>query len=284
MFDVMVNPFGTIFNPLSIAKVVNLALNNIAVNEKDLHAIDNRYFHHDFHSTFASSTPEKVVLEINVAIKKVGHYMKTVDFIILTFGTSIVYKLKSTNAIVSNCHKVPNHNFEKETLTVEFMEEGTLAMLDLIKRINPDVKVILTVSPVRHTKEGLVENSLSKSRLIDLCHRLTEKINNTTYFPSFEIMIDQLRDYRFYKSDLIHPNESAVDIIWSYFMETYFHDLAMQKIQDINVLNSAMNHVPFDASSEGHQKFKQNQLKKIDHFKQLYPEVDFEEMTIFFKS
>jgi len=280
----MVNPFGTVFNPISIAKVLELALKSSVVSETDLHNEDNRHFHYDFHSSFDNSDPTQVTKKINDAIKKVGEFIQNADFLVLTFGTSIIYKLKVDDRIVSNCHKVPNHNFQKEFLSVDFMQQKMAEIIDLIKSINPSIKIIVTVSPVRHTKEGLTENSLSKSRLIDLCHRIAESIEEITYFPAFEIMIDELRDYRYYESDLIHPSDLAVDIIWSRFIESYFDTKANEKVKDISELNSAKSHRPFDPNSEDHNKFKQSQLKKIERYSKDYPEIDFAEMIHFFNS
>lgn len=283
LFDAMVNPFGTVFNPVSIAKILNMAIDNDEIEGKDLDSIGNRHFHYDFHSSFDNSSSVNVEKDINEAIKRVETYIQNIDFLILTFGTSIVYKLNSDNRIVSNCHKVPNHNFHKEFLTVDLIEESIDKTLDRIIKLNPSVKIIFTVSPVRHTKEGLVENSLSKSRLIELCHRLSKKNANASYFPSYEIMIDELRDYRYYNSDLIHPSEQAIDIIWSRFMDTYLDKKAIQKVQDIKALNAAKNHIPFDPLANEHQKFKQAQLGKIEKLKISYPEIDFQQFEAYFK-
>ena len=141
--------------------------------------------------------------------------------------------------------------------------------------MNPELKIIFTVSPVRHTKEGLTENGLSKSRLIGLCHALLNSVSNSSYFPSYEIMMDELRDYRYYKNDLIHPSDLALDIIWSRFIETYFDEKARQKVGDMEKLLKASEHKPFDPQSEGHSKFKSSQLDNIATYQQRYPEVDF---------
>ncbi len=283
LFDAMVNPFGTVFNPISIANVLELAINKNLIKKSDLQHENNRFFHYDFHSSFDSSSSQKAIDGINLVIKNVGEFIQNIDILILTFGTSIVYKLKANNQIVSNCHKMGNHNFQKEFISVDFMEENMNRILESIKKLTPSVKTIFTVSPVRHTKEGLVGNNRSKSRLIELCHRLVQNDSTTSYFPSYEIMIDELRDYRYYALDLIHPSDLAVDIIWSRFIQTYFDSCAIQKVQDIKELNAAKNHVPFDPISSEHQKFKQNQLIKIERLSQIYPEIDFREMEEFFK-
>lgn len=261
-----------------------MAMNEEEVKKSDLLEEGGRYFHYDFHTSFDSTSPDEVVRNLNKSIAETGAYLKKVNFLILTFGTSIVYKLKASNRIVSNCHKVPNQFFEKEFLTSEFMEATMLKLIGSIKQMNPTLNLILTVSPVRHTKEGLVENSLSKSRLVDLCHRLISDANDVSYFPSYEIMMDELRDYRYYKSDLIHPTDLAVDIIWTYYQNTYFDTKSIKKVLDIGNLNLARNHIPFNPLSADHQNFKHNQLEKIESLEAVYPEIDFSEFRDFFSA
>jgi lysophospholipase L1-like esterase len=281
-FNTLVNPFGTIFNPVSISKILNFALNNHVIFAEDLNKIDSRFFHYDFHSSFDNTNAHEVVAKIEFALSKVRSFIKSTDLLVLTFGTSIVYELISENKIVSNCHKVPNNNFRKLYLTIEMMEEEISALVQSIRAINPALQIILSVSPVRHTKEGLVENSLSKSRLIELCHRLTKTYEGIEYFPAYEIMIDELRDYRYYNIDLIHPSEMAIDIIWNRVMESYFDDISKQKVNEIGDLILAKNHIPFDSKSKEHSNFKRNQIKKIEEMKNKYPEVDFFAFEQFF--
>lgn len=284
LFDVLVNPFGTVFNPMSCSKLLDLAISNKLLDINELHSNGSRFFHYDFHSSFDDLDPKETVKKVNKAIIEVNAYLRKIDFLVLTFGTSIVYRLIENGRIVSNCHKVPSTKFKKEFLSVAFMEERMLNVLALLKTINPAVKVILTVSPVRHTKEGLINNSRSKAQLIELCHRLKENEKQVTYFPAFEIMVDELRDYRYYGADLIHPNEQAVDIIWNRFIDTFFSKDAIKKVEDISALNAAKNHLPFDPHSEEHHTFKRNQSKKLQVLKKKYPEVDFVEYEKYFKT
>ena len=275
-FNATVNPFGTVFNPISIAKLLEMSVDDQMVVVDELHRFEDRHFHYDFHSSFDSTDPTVVSSQINDALSKVRTSLKKVNFLILTFGTSIVYKLKSQNRIVSNCHKVPAYNFEKSILDIGFMTERLTIAIQELRKINPGFELIVTVSPVRHTKDGLVDNNLSKSRLVGLCHNLLKAIPNTSYFPSFELMMDELRDYRYYKSDLIHPSELAIDIIWSRFVDAYFDENSKQKVEDIDSLLKASEHRPFDSNSEGHKKFKTHHLEKIQRLKKRYPEVNFD--------
>ena len=274
-FSADVNPFGTVFNPVSISDLLKMAVVNKQMGLEDLNRTAERYFHYDFHTSFDNTEAQLVLESINQALSLTHKALQKTDFLILTFGTSTVYKLKSQDRIVSNCHKVPGYNFEKAFLDIEFMKDHLISAIQAIKSVNPQLKIIFTVSPVRHTKEGLTENGLSKSRLIGLSHTLLNSVLNSSYFPSYEIMMDELRDYRYYKNDLIHPSDLAVDIIWSRFIETYFDEKASQKVEDMDKLLKASEHKPFDPQSEAHSKFKSNQLDKIATYQQRYPEVDF---------
>lgn len=283
-FVTRVNPFGTIFNPISISKSLKYSIDNKRWTESELNVHSNRYFHYDYHTTYDDVQAKNVLEKINSSIGETHEFIKRADYIIITFGTSIVYKLNETDRIVSNCHKVPNKQFSKSFLSAEEMERTMFETVEMLRGINSQLNIILTVSPVRHTKEGILNNSRSKARLIELCHRLEAQIDNTSYFAAYEIMMDELRDYRFYKSDLIHPNELAVDIIWDRFKDTYFDQTALEKVKELVLLNNAMNHKPFDPNSKAHLDFKSSQLEKIQSIKLKYPETDFKKFEDFFKT
>ena len=282
-FNANVNPYGTVFNPLSVAKLLNMSIDQQAIDISEIGVQNNRHFHYDFHSSFSHSNPEKVVADINNTIANTTQFLQESDFLILTFGTSIAYELIAENRIVSNCHKVANHHFKRRFIATDVMEESMIDLVSKIKAINEDIHIILTVSPVRHIKEGVVENTLSKARLIDLCHRITARYDFINYFPSYEIMMDELRDYRYYASDLIHPSALAVDIIWQRFVQAYFEDSAVLKIKHMRALNKAKSHVPFDIESEEYAQFKQKQVEKIRSLAKTYPEVDFTDDIKFFE-
>ena len=283
-FNCLPNPFGTIFNPLSICKSLDRALHKRWIEADEIHSVDHRYFHFDYHSVFNTNSNEGVLSNINDKILEVYSRLSSLDYMLFTFGTSIVYERKADKSIVANCHKVPSNQFERRMLCVDFMYDEASQRIAALKELNPSLKIILTVSPVRHTKEGLVQNSRSKSRLIELCHRIVDEHSGLMYFPSYEIMMDELRDYRFYKKDLIHPNEFAVDIIWEKFMQAHFSASAIQKVKDIGAIIAASNHKPFDEHSDGHIAFKKSQLNTIQNLKSLYPEVNFSEYETYFST
>ncbi len=223
-FSCYVNPFGTVFNPLSISRLLDFL---VASDDKfDLSdGVDsqkNRWFHYDFHSSFDTDSHEELLQNIIDRIQDVSRFIHNLDILILTLGTSIAYQKKDLNRVVSNCHKMPASFFDKVLLEINDMEEALSSSLERLRQRSSGINVILTVSPVRHIKNGLVEDRRSKSRLIELVHRLCESHNYCQYFPAYEIMNDELRDYRFFADDLIHPSMMAVDIIWERFCDLYF--------------------------------------------------------------
>jgi len=282
-FDSLANPFGTVFNPFSIANLITLGSTGQLIESSELDEQNGRYFHYDFHSNYDASSTEQVLNKINKSISIVNETIENLDILIVTFGTSIGYNHKDQQRLVSNCHKVPNTQFDRHFIDEELMFSSMKNAIDLLRNKRPNLHIIFTVSPVRHTKEGLVDNSRSKSNLLRLSHRLTHYLDNSTYFPSYEIMIDELRGYRFYKEDMIHPSDQAIDIIWNRFIDTYFTPSAIDKIHETQKLNQAMKHRPFDPKSEGHQKFLAHQMNYITNLKSKYPEVDFSEYENFFK-
>jgi hypothetical protein len=187
--------------------------------------------------------------------------------LIITFGTAFIYKLKSNNEIVANCHKQPSYNFTKELLTVEEIIVSFELFLNQFKIQNSKLKIILTVSPVRHTKDTLTLNSVSKSILRIACHELSKQFSNVSYFPSYEIMLDDLRDYRFYKEDMIHPTEVAEEYIWNKFSDVFFESETKQLIKEWSSVSMALNHKPFREDSEEYKIFLTETLKKLELLK-----------------
>ena len=217
-FSILNQPFGTIFHPLAIQKLFS----DSAVLEKDLMQRDGLWVHPDFHSVFKNESKEKVVFNILEQRKIVNELIQKADWLILTFGTSFRYFDKNLNQYIANCHKQPQKRFNKVFIS---MEEMALSLIPFFKELNSKnkkLRIMLTVSPVRHTKDGIMENMVSKSNLRLLTDRLNNELDFVDYFPAYEIMMDELRDYGFYKSDLIHPSEEAEDYIWEKFQETFF--------------------------------------------------------------
>ncbi len=274
--DVLVNPFGTLFNPLSIFKILSPSYQG---GDERLYVENQKmWFHYDFHSQFISNSKENLKEQINQTIFAINCQLPTTNHLIITFGTAFIYKLLNQQIHVANCHKMPNSLFEKELLSVKDICKGFSILHKELKEINPDLRIILTVSPVRHTKDGVTENQVSKSILRAACHYLNTDYEEVEYFPSYEIMMDDLRDYRFYKSDLIHPNEVAEQYIFEKFTETYFDENLKDFTQEWTSIQTSLNHRSFNEKSESHQAFLKKllgDLMKISQIVDVREEVNF---------
>jgi len=265
-FSSATNPGGILFNPVSIFRLMAMALNEESLPEWSFTQRQGMYLNFLMHSDFAAAERphfESAIEGINLFIRE---KLERSDLIILTFGTAFVHEHIASGEIVANCHKVPQKHFNKRLLSIEEITKGFDRIKALIEPNNPSVKFLLTVSPVRHTKEGLPENNVSKSILRMACHQLTKSHDNVSYFPSYEIMMDDLRDYRFYKSDMIHPNEQAIDYIWNCFADTYFTKATKSFIAEWEKVKSALNHKPFNCDSAEHQQFLKSTIEKLQNF------------------
>lgn len=282
-FNGLINPFGTIFNIVSIQSLIRRSISGDYYTAADVHQNGEQFFCFDVHSSFNALSKEEVVQHLNAVIQQVQNFILSCDVVIITLGTSWVYELISETKIVANCHKVEAKQFEKKILsTDENFNALDLIVKDLIK-INPKIKIIVTVSPVRHVKDGITENNVSKARLIDALFQLNLKYEEVDYFPSYELVLDDLRDYRFFKEDMLHPTTQAVDYIWEKFEETYFDQSTQTTIQKINKIQSALQHRPFNESSESHQKFLKKILLMIEEIEKSNP-VDFEQEKEFLET
>jgi len=259
--DTLVNPFGTLFNPLSIFKILSPTYRE--ADERLFVENQKLWFNYDFHSQFVSNSKENLQEQINQTIYAINSLLPTTNHLIITFGTAFIYKLLNPQTYIANCHKMPNNLFKKDLLSVKDICKSFAILYKELKDVNPDLKIILTVSPVRHTKDGVPENQVSKSILRAACYYLTTDYEDITYFPSYEIMMDDLRDYRFYKADLIHPNEVAEQYIFEKFAESFFDDELKSFMTEWQQIRRAINHRPFNEKSESHQKFLKNLLEDL---------------------
>lgn len=277
-FPVLINPFGPSYNPVSIHKTLRAALNGALPLSHSYFEHGGIYSHYDFHSEF--SDPDKTVVEHKVksVIQTAHHFLKDAHWIIITYGTAWIYKRNETNDIVLNCHKVPATNFTKELLTEKKIIESFEGFYQNLKAVNPSCNIMLTVSPVRHIKDSIQFNSLSKAILRTACHTISENHSNVVYFPSYEIMIDDLRDYRFYKSDMLHPSAEAEAYIWNKFSEAYFDKPTTDFLMQWKTIYTALQHKPFHPQSESHQKFLKTllaDLKELNGTVNVEEEIDF---------
>lgn len=269
--NVSSNLFGTLFHPLAIKSVIDAALNERI--EIDDYAQGEYYFSWDSaHSIYSDSMDdlEKRILNMRSELKD---RLQEASALILTFGSAWGYKLKESNRIVANCHKAPSSMFNKELTSVEEIIEGWEQSVEQILIANPGIKIVFTVSPVRHTKDGVVENNRSKARLIEAVHSLVDQFSQVYYFPSYEIVMDELRDYRFYKEDLVHPSPMAVKYVWEHFEKFMFAPSTIALNDKVRSLKRSLGHRSlFPGSREDEARLKQLELEK-SKLRQEYPEI-----------
>lgn len=263
-FDVMINPFGTLFHPQAIENALMRILSLSFYSADEIFNHGELFFSWDHHTSFNRTSAKETLLHINTELEKANEFIRKTDCIILTFGTAWVYQIKDNGLFVANCHKVPAAVFEKLLLTEKQIISSIKNCFDLICDMNPNVQIISTVSPVRHTRDGIVENSLSKARLISALHQVVERYENAEYFPAFELLNDDLRDYRFYAEDLVHPAQSAVDYIWEKFSSVYFDELTIKKIETVRKIKSALAHRPMNPKTIAYREFLYKTGKMIE--------------------
>ncbi len=249
------NPFGTVFNPFSIDVAVQKIHDASFYTENDLILYDGRYISLDHHTDFDDHYSHKVLEKINTEIEVANTFLQESDLVIITFGTSFIHEFLPKNKLVANCHKIPGTFFEKRLLTTKELEDSIRrTILNLNDICRKKVQIVFTVSPVRHTKEGMVENNLSKAKLISAVHEVIQEFENTFYLPVYEVLMDDLRDYRFYKEDMIHPNSQAVNYIFEKFGNAYFSDETMDFVEENFKISQGLNH---KTKNESDPKFKE---------------------------
>ena len=264
-FNVWNNQFGTVYNPHSIHRLLSLALENKMPLQENYLQNDGVYFSYDFHSSHSALSQRELEGKIMTSIKNANEFLKNSARIIITYGTAFIYRLKSSNEVVANCHKVSSINFTRSLLTEAEVVESFRKMHSTLKSINPNCKIVLTVSPVRHLKDTLELNSVSKSILRLSCHSIVNQFSDVEYFPAYEILLDDLRDYRFYKTDRLHPTEEAIEYIWEKFLHSYFTDSAKKFISEWDAIKKDMKHKAFNIESGNHQKFLKTLLLKLEN-------------------
>ena len=268
------NPHGILFNPKSIEIAIEDCITKKEYNQHDLGYTDDLWFSFNHHSSFSSVYLAKVLEHINHNIVETHKALKTASHVLITLGTSWVYRFKETENLVANCHKIPQRKFSKEILTGDEITKILNRIISLIKTVNHSANIIFTVSPIRHLKNGFVENTQSKASLHSAIHNVIDK-EQSFYFPSFEIMMDDLRDYRFYKNDLLHPNEFAMEYIWEKFKGAWINSKSYPLMKKINSIQKSLEHIPFREESEKHKEFLKKLNKKIEEVSKAYPHIKF---------
>jgi hypothetical protein len=283
-FKTDINPFGILYNPVSISQCIKRLISGKEFGLPDLFNYGSMWHSYSHHGRFSGISPEAALLKINERFMSSKTFLLEAGFLLLTFGTAWVYELKSTGVTVSNCHKVPSSEFKRYKLSVSEIVTEMRGTLEQLWNVNPGIKVILTVSPVRHLKDGAVENQLSKSTLLLSVDALIRGFGeeHCSYFPAYELMMDELRDYRFYGDDMVHPSPVAVDFIWEKFRD-WLIDKESQKLSGkIFSLLQARNHLPVNPETPEFFLFVKNSLAKTLELAKKYPFLDFSDEIEYF--
>lgn len=271
---VMINPSGTVFNPVSVCNTLDTITKEKEFLLKDLHFYDGTWLSFYHYTDFSSVDPAIVLEKINRKSKEAFNFLTHARFLFITFGTARVYKLKKSGLIVSNCHKIPSEQFESKMLTVDEIVNLWTDQLDKLHLLYPQLNMVFTISPVRHWKDGPHGNQVSKSVLFLAVDELLKHKTNPHYFPAYELVMDDLRDYRFYNDDMIHPSTSAINYIWEAFSRCYLDNNTVSIWKEVIKITKAFNH-RFNADSENKRKyFAERMLKQISEIKVKVPEID----------
>lgn len=272
-FPVNANPFGILFNPASIKNSLLDILANKGFSKSDLFS-NNSLWSSFSHSTLFSSVDHKTCLQnINSKIESAHKHLQITDFLLITFGTSWIYELKENGKVVSNCHKLPAGNFNRRRLSVDEITTDYTKLFDSIKKINPKIEVIFTISPVRHWKDGAHENNISKGVLLLAIDALCRQFDYVGYFPAYEIQMDELRDYRFYAEDMLHPSSVSINYIWKRFQDYCMSEETKSIIRKIEEIHLDEAHRPLHPDSTEHQTFLLKLEEKKRRFLKEYPNI-----------
>ena len=276
-FQSFVNPFGIIFNPVSLEKLIRRSVENRKFTENDIFCHKDLWHCVEVHSELSNPDKETFLNNLNSMLELTHRQIVTVTHCIITLGTSWVYRNIESKQIVANCHKVPQKEFTKELLSIHLIEESLESIISLMHSVNPNCKFIFTISPVRHIKDGFTENTLSKAHLIAAIHKtINHHTSPISYFPSYEIMMDELRDYRFYAEDMLHPSQTAIDYIWIKFFENYISESEFGLMNEICSIQKGLKHRPFNPNTASHQKFLVDLKTKMTTIEKKLPFISFE--------
>ena len=278
-FDVMSNPFGITYNPASIGEIIRRMMIKREISADELFENYGLWHAYDFHGCYSNADKEKALQGMRKQLEQGSTYLGKADHMWITFGTAQVFRLSDSGKVVNNCHKMPSAVFERSMLSLEEMQSQWKALLTEYFGRNPGVNVVLTVSPVRYLGDGPIANTRSKARLIELAHYLTEKYKQVSYFPAYEIFMDDLRDYRFYDKSLVHPSEMGIEYVWEKFTATFFSKETRELANKLQSLSSSLQHQPLHPESKAHHAFLKTLYDEIVEIKKRYPAIQFPAVT-----
>ena len=275
-FQTTINPFGIVFHPIAIKNLLQRIVEQRLFNEADIFYHNEQWHCFQVHSELSHSDKKLFLNSLNNQLKVSFNQLKQATHVLLTFGTAWGYVYKKNQILAANCHKVPQQQFEKQLSSVSALERCFTSCFELIHQLNPKAEIITTISPVRHVKDGIVENNRSKANLLTALHSSIENSSLINYYPAYELVMDCLRDYRFFKPDLVHPNDLAIEYIWEHFLDTYLHKSETQKtLKRVEEIQRGLAHKPFNSKSEAHVKFVASITKKIEYLGKEFPFIKF---------
>ena len=289
-FNVTENPNGILFNPVSVAEALISYIDNNQLTAADLFQFNDAWHSWKHHSRFSGLTAEEALNKINTSITLAHNYLKHADYLMITLGSSWIYTLTekalntTTGSVAANNHKAPSDWFFRKLMSPEEVFQTLQNVLQRLFFFNPKLNIIFTISPVRHLREGAIDNNRSKAVLIEAVHQLSEKLDNLYYFPAYELVIDDLRDYRFYAEDLVHPNYLATEYVWKKFIAACVDEKAQNLLEEIHSINLAYQHKPFNPSSEQHKRFLKSYLEKTKILKEQHRHMNFEKELNYFST
>ncbi len=265
------NPFGIVYNPISIAEQIQEVLALKIYDETHLEFINERWFSFQHHSDFSNSSKEECLENINKRLQKAYSNLFNASHLFITLGTANAYWHLDNKNWVSNCHKIPSSTFEKKLLETDHMVSQLSKAIEAVQKVNSKIQIVFTISPVRHLSDGAFGNQLSKGRLFDVVHQLKDKYDFVNYFNAYELVLDDLRDYRYFADDLVHPSSQAIAYVWEKFVATFFHTQTVRQQNQIEKLIQAASHRPFNPQSEAHQKFIKTAIFKMEELEKDLP-------------
>ena len=274
-FPVVQNPFGIIFQPEAIEKLIHRIVHRTYFTGRDIFFHNEKWQSFEVHSKLNAASDEGLLKNLNSYIDHSHEKLRQTTHVILTLGTSWVYRNKTTGERVANCHKVPQNEFTKELMSVEDIIKSLFKMESAIRKIAPKTVLLLTVSPVRHLKDGFPENQLSKAHLITAIHSFLQEHTHVHYFPAYELMMDTLRDYRFYEEDMVHPNTTAIHYIWEKFCDQWIKKECEATMREVATIRKGLAHTFFNPDSEQAKTFKEKLRKKMEMLVKAYPFMSF---------
>ncbi len=281
---VMINPAGTVYNPASVAATINIVAGKKEFKEEDLYCHEGTYLSFLHYTDFSSDDPGKVLQNINRKTKEAGEFISSAKFLFVTFGTARIYRWKADGMIVSNCHKIPPSFFEPALMKVDDIVKLWFTTLDNLHTLYPGLRIVFTISPVRHWKDGAHGNQISKAVLFLAVEELLKHPSKPGYFPAYELIMDDLRDYRFYEDDMLHPAGAAIEYIWEAFAGCYLEKRTMAIWREAVKITKARNHRLNTGPGEKRKHFAENMLERIAGIRAREPFIDFSGDEDYFRS